>query len=160
MKNFRCHDQQQRVVVVLPHRPSTLSARPNEPPTNPNEGMFCPTDQIYNSFTLQNRLPDLQKKEKVVFNLLVSGGCWKRIGLTGHPIAVVKVAIASIVQDDNNNNDNIMQRAFLNMVWGTCKFLISTPGDIRNPFNIETTEFMIMISHVFKRQLGCARRKE
>ena len=58
-----------------------------------------------------------------MFNLLVSGLVGKRIGLNGHPIAVVKVAIASIIHDNDNNNDNIMQRVFLNMVGGACKYL-------------------------------------
>lgn len=103
MKNFRCHVQQERVVDVDPHRASTSSVRPDEQPTSPAKDVLPERDPIYNSFTLQTRLQTSEDDGGVQSSGLL--GLWKRIGLTGHPIAVVKVAIPSKVHD----NKNIMQ---------------------------------------------------
>lgn len=119
----------------------------------PSKGMFCP-DRSDLQFLYPTESSS-RSSEEGQGGVQSSGiwGCRKRTGLTGHPIAVVKVAITSIVHENNNNN--IMQRTFPNVVGGHAKYLISTPEDIRIPFNIETTEFMmVMISYVFQRQLG------
>ena len=115
MKNFRCHDQQERVVDVDPHRASTSSVRPVEQPTSPAK------DVLPERSDLQFLYPtDRSPRRRRWCSIFWYQWSWKRIGLTGHPIAVVKVAITSKV----HGNKNSMQRTSLTVVRGHANICI------------------------------------